>query len=338
MRRLGLYLLVCSPVYSLPMTWTKGPLKGIVPPVASPLLVAEQEEQGGAYPRSLDREALRTILDQQIQDGVAGIFLLGTTGEGPTLKYDLLPWELRQELIELSCQVVEGRAVPVLVSIADTCLFESMRTVRFCQEQKVSAVVLPVPNFFASSQEDLLRYVRSTIEQVELPVMLYNLPSALNPVRFEIDTLKELLKEPKIVGIKDSSGDLDYFAQVCKLKELRDDWTVLMGPEHLLVDAVRCGADGGVHGGANVEPSLFVELYKAVRDGDDSRIEQYQRRLQAFQEIYKVRPGFSVVEATKCAMQVRGLCHKTMAPGLIEFNDEEEAKVKAILDTLPMVD
>ena len=81
--------------------------------------------------------------------------------------------------------------------------------------------------------------------------MLYNMPS-MTKVWFEVDTLSKLTSASKIVGIKDSSGDLDYFQQVLKLKEDRPDWSMFIGPEHLTSQAVAFGGDGGVNGGANV--------------------------------------------------------------------------------------
>ena len=96
-----------------------------------------------------------------------------------------------------------------------------------------------------------------------LPVTLYNMPS-LTRTSFELATVRRLLDEPSIVGMKDSSGDLAYFEKVRELSRERDDWSLLVGQEHLLAQALERGADGGVCGGANVWPQLFVQIYEAA--------------------------------------------------------------------------
>ena len=126
--------------------------------------------------------------------------------------------------------------------------------------------MLTTPYYFPAGQTELIAYVEHVVQELPLPLMLYNMPS-LTKVWFEIDTLRRLADIESIVGVKDSSGDLDYFAQLIALRELRDDWSIMMGPEHLLVDAMRLGGDGGVCGGANVFPQWFVQCYEAVPTG-----------------------------------------------------------------------
>jgi dihydrodipicolinate synthase/N-acetylneuraminate lyase len=108
------------------------------------------------------------------------------------------------------------------------------------KEAGATAVVLTTPFYFPLEQPDLLRYIRRVAQSIDdMPLLLYNMP-VLTKVWFGMDTLKELSKEPNVVGMKDSSGGLEYFGRVCQ----RPDWTVFMGPEHLMVEAIRLCADG----------------------------------------------------------------------------------------------
>ena len=157
----------------------------------------------------------------------------------------------------------------------------------------------------------------------------------LTQVWFAVDTLRELAKHSQIVGIKDSSGDIDYFAKICQLKELRPDWSIFVGPEHLLAQAVGLGGDGGVNGGANVDPELFVSACWAALNQDMDLCQEYMKRIDAFQAIYKVgAPGFRFVTATKCALAHKGICGDFVAPPLLPFSEEEKRELGVILESL----
>ena len=298
------------------------PLKGIIPPLVTPLL----------DPQTIDREGTRRVIEHVLQGGITGIFLLGTTGEGPSLSY-----ANRKEFIQLCSSIVQGR-VPILVGITDPSFTETIQMVDCAKQAGATAIVLTAPFYFPISQPELLNYVRTVLESIgDMPLMLYNMPG-LTKVWFELETLKELAKEQNIVGIKDSSGDLEYFAQLCELRrQLRPDWTILMGPEHLTAKAIQLGADGGVNGGANVEPELFVELCQAAIQGDAERVGKLQERIDAFQAIYRVGQGFRFVVATKCAMSVRKLCSDVMALPFTSFSPSEQQQIRNVLDNLPSV-
>src|SRR5690606_37315464 len=199
-------------------------------------------------------------------------FILGTTGEAPSLSY-----RLRRELIEQVCRLVDGR-VPVLVGITDTAFTESVTLAKVAADAGAAAVVLATPYYFPAGQTELIGYVEHIAAELPLPLVLYNMPS-LTKVWFEIETLKQLAPIERIIGIKDSSGDLAYFARLMELKALRPDWSVMIGPEALLGDAMRCGGDGGVSGGANIAPRLFVDLYEALAGGDQDASSALQQQV-----------------------------------------------------------
>lgn len=305
------------------------PIQGIVPPLVTPL-----KSDG-----TLDEDGTCRLIEHVIGGGVAGIFILGTTGEFPYLSLSL-----RKEFIQLCCQVVNGR-VPVLVGITDCCLATTCEMAAFCKDAGAAAAVLTTPYYFPMEQSEVERYVDGLLEMIELPIVLYNMPS-LTKNWFDVETVRGLAKKyPQIIGIKDSSGDLDYFAKLCKLKESeRPDWTVMIGPEHLLVDAMRLGADGGVNGGANVEPETFVTLYQATKgdmEGTEktrgTSVEAILSRVNAFQDIYKVgAPGFRFVTATKCALSLKKICGDTMAEPFCSYSEEEKSKLERILGGLPL--
>lgn len=289
--------------------------RGIVPPLVTPLCGRDE----------LDRDGLERLVEHVLAGGVHGLFILGSTGEAPSLSY-----RLRRELIEAVCRQTQGR-VPVLVGITDTAFVESVALARVAADAGASAVVLSTPYYFPAGQTELLSYVRHITAELPLPLMLYNMP-ALTKVWFEIETLQKLVDLDNLIGLKDSSGDLAYFERAIELKTLRPDWSILIGPEALLPEAMRLGGDGGVAGGANVLPHLFVRCYEALRDGDLPAVDRLHPQIGAFQRVYDVgKYASKYIKATKCCLSLMEICDDFMAEPFHHFHPPERAKVADIL-------
>lgn len=292
------------------------PLQGVIPPMVTPLSDRD----------TIDTAGTERLLNHVIDGGVTGVFVLGTTGEAPSLSY-----QLRRDFIQLSSRIVAGR-VPMLVGITDTSFVESVALAHVAKEAGAAAVVLSTPYYFPAGQTELAQYVDRIVEELPLPLMLYNIPS-LTKVTFEIDTIRQLAKHPQIVGVKDSGGDMDYFQELLTLKEIRPDWTMLVGPEHLLAESVRMGGDGGVNGGANIFPKLFTAQYAAAQAGDAARVAVLQEQIDALQPIYDVGKYASrFIKATKCALSIKEICSDHMAEPFNHFFEPERQKVAAIIE------
>lgn len=280
---------------------------------------------------ALDVEGLERLVEHIVAGGVQGLFILGTSGEGPGLSY-----RLRQELIQHTCRQMRGR-LPILVGITDTSFTEALTMARWAADAGAQAVVTAGPFYLPTAQPELVDYIERLVRELPLPLFIYNMPQ-LTKVRFEPETLRKLTHLEKIIGLKDSSGDLGYFEKLVALKRERPDWSVFVGPEHLLVESVQRGGDGGVNGGANFYPQLFVELYQAVKTGDAARTEELQRRLLQLGQIYSVgRHASAVVKGMKCACSLLGICEDHMAEPFERFHEPEREKVRRILQSLNLL-
>lgn len=158
---------------------------------------------------------------------------------------------------------VAGR-VPVLVGVTDTSLEESLRLAHKAAECGAAAVVAAPPYYFAPSQTELTMYYKALADALPLPLCLYNMPVHVK-VSLEPATVKELAGHPNIIGLKDSSSNMVYFQTLLYELSDRPDFALFMGPEQLTAESVMLGAAGGVNGGANVFPELYVALYEAAR-------------------------------------------------------------------------
>ena len=293
---------------------------GIIPPMITPLSGRD----------ALDTDGLARLVERMIAGGVSGIFALGTSGEAPSLS-----GRLRREVVEQTCRCAAGR-VPVLVGITDTSLVESARLAQDAARSGAAAVVTSAPFYFPAGQPELREYLEQLLPELPLPLMLYNMPS-MTKTSFHPSTIEWALDQPAIIGLKDSSGDLVYFRKMQYLAAARrPDWSLLVGPEDLLAEAVLLGGHGGINGGANLHPRLYVDLYEAARTGDLERVRALATQVMALSEaLYSVGHfGSAIIKGIKCALSVLGVCDDFMAPPFHRFNQVERGLIAQRLDAL----
>jgi dihydrodipicolinate synthase/N-acetylneuraminate lyase len=284
------------------------PLRGIIPPLVTPLLDSDQ----------LDSEGLERLVEHLLAGGVHGLFILGTTGEGPSLSN-----ALRRQMIERTVRQVASR-VPVFVGITDTSIIESVSLANYSADMGADAVVASAPHYYQIDQSQLYDYIKQLVAMLPLPLVLYNMPS-LTKVNFEAETIRRMLSWDRVLGIKDSSGDMEYTAGLLKVIKERPDWTLMTGPEELLADALRAGVLGGVCGGANIFPRLYVDLYEADRRKDFQMVRAlHEDIMQISRLLYSIgHHSTSFMKGIKCALSCLGLCHNYLASPLCHFQDAE---------------
>jgi len=275
----------------------------------------------------LDIAGLEKLVEHILAGGVSGLFILGTTGEGPSLSY-----RLRRELIERVCKQVNHR-VPVLVGITDTAFVESVNIARASADFGADAVVLAPPYYLPEAQPELQEYLDHLVPELPLPLYIYNMP-ALTKVHIELDTVRRAMDNPRIIGLKDSSSDLSYFKGAAELiKQHRPDWPLLCGPEEKLLATLQLGGNGGVSGGANLFPKLYVKVVEAYRAGNLDRAEELQKQIQRVSDsFYRIgKYSSSIIKGIKCVANTLGICNDFMAEPFHKFRASERELVKARL-------
>ncbi len=299
------------------------PLRGIVPPMITPL----QDND------TLDTAGLERLIEHILAGGVHGLFTLGTLGEAPALSH-----RLKHELVERVCAQVKGR-VPVLVGLIDTSVAEVLSLARKAADAGADALVLTAPYYYPASQSDLLAYLEHVVPQLPLPVLLYNIPDRPAPV-FDVETVRAAAQMPNIVGLKDSSRNMVYFRQLQFRMEDRPDFALLMGTEILLAEAVLHGAHGGVSGGANLLPRLYVDLYEAAQRGDIARAQALHRMVMRLKAtLYSVsREPSGFLRALKCVLSCLGICSDFLAEPFRAFGAPERQLVQQHLTDLAITE
>jgi 4-hydroxy-tetrahydrodipicolinate synthase len=294
------------------------PLRGVITAMVTPL---DQD-------LNLDQKGLERLVEHLIAGGVHGIFILGTTGEAPNLPYDV-----RFALIEQTCKLA-GTRVPVIVGITDTSHKDAIRMAAKSYECGALAVVAAPPYYFQVSQADLLNYFKCLALELPLPLFLYNAP--LNTHHWiEVETVIQLATESNIAGLKDSGLKMGYLHAVREGVRDRADFSLLVGPDDLLAEAVLLGAHGGMAGGSNVWPRLFVALYEAAATGDLKRVLALQQRALQFDTA--VFRSANPLRGLKCALSVLGICSTDMTLPLQPYSQNERDQVENFLQTIDVL-
>lgn len=298
------------------------PLTGIFPPLVTPLVDRD----------TLDVAALERLVEHVLDGGVHGLFLLGTTGEGPSLS-----GRLKAEVLERGCRSIGGR-VPVMVGVTDPSFVDALRLARVAADAGADAVVIAPPYYLPLDQAELAAFVERFAAASPLPVFLYHIPS-LTGVGFGPETVRRLLDSPKVVGLKDSGRDMTCQHTVRAIVRQRPDFSLLVGPEELLAEAVLLGAHGAMCGGANMVPRLYVDLFDAARAGDLGRVrELHERVIRISDALYTLgTSGSSYFRGLKCALSVLGLCSDVLAEPYEPFGPARREEIRTRLRQLGML-
>ena len=280
----------------------------------------------------LDTGAFDRLLNHLIDGGSTALFVLGSTGESPGLS-----GQLKHDVIDRACVTVAQR-VPVLVGITDTSFTESLRLAEYAAEAGASALVLSPPYYFNLSQSAFLGYLRRLVPLLPLPVYLYNIPS-LTKLMIAPETVRAAAQMPNVYGLKDSSGDIEYFAAVQALMSDRPDFALLVGVEEILAEMVPKGAHGGVCGGANLHPRLYADLFDAASRRDVERVGALQREVMAISDgVYHAgEPESSYLRGLKCAAAMLGFGNGLMAEPYFALNSEEREQIRATLEAAALL-
>ncbi len=267
------------------MTSIKEKIKGIIPPVITPMYEDE----------SINEKELRYQIQRLLSAGVHGIFPLGTNGEGY-----IIDEKEKERVLAITVEEVNGK-VPVYAGTGCISTKDTIRMSLMAQEIGVDILSIITPSFAQASQEELYEHYKAIAEKVEIPIVLYNIPArtgnALSPA-----TVEKLSELDHIVGVKDSSGNFDYMLQC--IERTRDkDFAVLSGNDSLILWNLIAGGAGGISGCANVFPENMVAIYENFIEGDLDKAREYQDNIRSFRDCFRFGNPNTIVKA---AVELQG--------------------------------
>jgi 4-hydroxy-tetrahydrodipicolinate synthase len=284
-------------------------LKGIIPPIATPLTPDEE----------VDVQGMRRLVSYLLEAGVHGVFVLGATGE-----FAYLRDRVRVRAIEAAVEAVNGR-VPVIAGISDVSTRQVLEHCRAAQKAGADFVICTAPYYGLLKQQWIYEHVRTIAHETEARLLLYNVPpvaTAINP-----ETIAQLAEIENVVGMKDSA-DLIHIQDVLFRTRGRD-FRMLTGLEYHLVAALLIGAHGGTPSPANIWPQTYVEMYEKSLAGRIEEAIVLQEAANRFVDLLDAMPSWT--STVKAALHLMGICGPTVAAPAPPLTDEETGLLRSHL-------
>ena len=216
-------------------------------------LVTPMREDG-----SVDYDALRGLIDWHISEGTDCIGVVGTTGESPTVSV-----AEHCEIIKVAVAHAAGR-VPIMAGAGGNSTAEAIELSRYAQSVGADCTLSVVPYYNKPSQEGIYRHFVAIAEAVDIPMVLYNVPSR-TVADMQVDTTLRLAQVPGIVGVKEASGEIDRAAWL--IKRAPRGFSIYSGDDSTAVALMLLGGHGNVSVTANVAPRQMHELCMAAIQG-----------------------------------------------------------------------
>jgi 4-hydroxy-tetrahydrodipicolinate synthase len=263
-------------------------LEGIFTPLLVPL-----DERG-----QINEAELRRFVSWLIERGVHGLYPNGSTGEFTRFT----PAE-RRRIAFIVAEETAGR-VPILAGAAEANVKETLFACQAYADMGVRAVAIVAPYYYKLTPESVYAYFAEIARNSPIDITLYNIPAFASPI--DVPTIRRLADEfPRIIGIKDSSGDLAFMMRmIAAIRPNRPDFTFLTGWEAVLIPMLSIGCDGGTHASSNVVPEITRKMYDMYRAGDTAGAMQWQYRIL---ELFDVMLNqFEFPDGFRAAAALRG--------------------------------
>jgi len=207
----------------------------------------------------VDADGFQKFVDWQIKEGTHGLVPVGTTGESPTLSHA----EHRQ-VVELCVEAADGR-VPVIAGAGSNNTVEAVELAQHAQKVGADAALVVTPYYNKPSQAGMIAHFKAIHDACDLPIIIYNIPGR-SVIDMAVDTMAELFKLPRIVGVKDATGDMNRVTD--QRAAMGPDFVQLSGEDATTLGFMSMGGAGAISVTSNVAPKLCSQFQEACLAGD----------------------------------------------------------------------
>jgi len=275
---------------------------------------------------SLDKDALRRMIEFQVSNNVAGIVPCTVTGESATLSYNEHDW-----VIELTVKYVNKR-IFVLASTGSNCTQEAIRLSLHAQKAGSDAVFLVNPYLNTPTQKGLYLHFKTIAEKIDIPCILFNL-KAQTHVNLETATLMQLTDEcPNIIGICEAGPNLDQAKEI--LSKKAPNLKLLAGKDDQAIDIIRLGGDGLISVAANIVPDKMLRMTQSAFDGGYNTAESIREKLSDLLKILQRQPDPVPVKTVLSHMK---FCEESFRLPICSFEDKKfNAQIIEIIKRLKL--
>ncbi|EDM70479.1 dihydrodipicolinate synthase [Roseobacter sp. AzwK-3b] len=263
----------------------------------------------------LDLDTLKKLVEWHIGEGSNGLVPVGTTGESPTLTH-----EEHETVVEEVVRAVAGR-VPVIAGAGSNNTLESIRFMQHAHKVGADAALVVTPYYNKPTQAGLIAHFTALHDCCDLPIIIYNIPGR-SVVDMTPETMGQLARLPRIVGVKDATGDLARVSQ--QRITCGPDFAQISGEDATAHGFNAQGGQGVISVTANVAPKLVAQVQEATLAGDYARALELQDRLMPLHLAIFKEPG---LVGAKYAMSRLGLCSEEVRSPLVGLTDPTRALV-----------
>jgi 4-hydroxy-tetrahydrodipicolinate synthase len=274
---------------------------------------------------ALDEDAFVRLVERQIAGGVHGLVPVGTTGETATLSHDE-----HRRVVELCVSSAAGR-VPVIAGAGSNSTAEAIELTRHAKTVGADAALVVTPYYNRPSQEGMYAHYKVINDAVELPIIVYNVPSRTS-VDISNDTLARLAKLPNIVGVKDATGDMAR----ASLQRLAcgEDWVMLSGDDPSALGYMAHGGHGCISVTANVAPEQCAAFYNDAMAG---RWTEALYRHDGLVRLHKALFTDASPSPTKFALAHLGLCSEEARLPIVPCSETSRKDVVAAMRDVGLI-
>jgi len=293
-------------------------LEGVIPALILPV-----NKEGKINFKLLEKQT--TYL---ISEGINGIFVNGTTGEGAWLTM-----EEKEQVFKFVKEINKGK-----VFLCAACLQPTtelvIREIKIYEKYEPNYLVAVTPYYYSVSQDIIIEHFKKIARFSSVPLILYNIPQCTHN-KIELSTILKLAKEENIAGVKDSSGDFISFTRGM-YAPVPETFSWIQGEDYLDGSALNCGANGMVTGLGNVFIEPYIRMYQAAKKGNYRKVNEMQKKINKLYEIIQVTGG-KVIPAIKAGVALLGRSTKWMKLSSLSLDEEEIRKVERILTNLSLL-
>lgn len=269
---------------------------------------------------ALDLPATQTVQAALLRDGVHGLVLMGTVGEGNSLSA-----EEKRAVLAGAIEVAAGKS-PVIVGVSEFTTATAVTFVRDAERMGASGFMLLPAMVYVPTPAELESHFRTVAKATGLPIMLYNNPPSYR-VDIGIDSLGRLAEIPNIVAIKESSIDSRRFTDL--INAFGDRFTLFAGLDDIALEALVLGAQGWVSGLTNAFPLESLALYESIRSGN---LERALRIYRWFMPLLHLDSAPDLVQSIKLAEQIMGRGSERVRPPRWPLEGPRRAAVTAMVE------
>ena len=275
--------------------------------------------------QAIDWTALGGLVEWQLDEGSTGIVPVGTTGESPTLSHDE-----HERVVAAVIEASKGR-VPIIAGAGSNSTQEAISLAKSAESAGADAVLVVTPYYNKPTQKGLLAHYRALHDECTLPIIIYNIPGR-SVIDMNPETMGELAKLPRIIGVKDATGDITRVSQ--QRETCGPEFVQLSGEDASALGFNAHGGRGCISVTANVAPGLCHEFQAATLDGNYSRALELQDLLMPLHTAIFNEPGLA---GAKFGLSLLGKCANEVRLPLVAVSKTTEDKIRSAMSIAGLV-